>query len=182
MLQNTVWDFRDFNPHFPWGKWLDGSKRKRQDKGYFNPHFPWGKWQQPLQRFFAETWFQSTLPLREVTSLTIALYIDISISIHTSPEGSDLEFIKYWDRKQNFNPHFPWGKWQYCNTNLMQILEFQSTLPLREVTTTGTPGILKRWTFQSTLPLREVTRWILMLNNDWWNFNPHFPWGKWLLY
>ena len=38
--------------------------------------------------------FQSTLPLREVTALGRSLEgMLVSISIHTSPEGSDLEEV-----------------------------------------------------------------------------------------
>ena len=57
------------------------------------------------------------------------------ISIHTSPEGSDKTAVADgYGRK-----------------------EFQSTLPLREVTICELIGVLNLVVFQSTLPLREVT-------------------------
>ena len=79
------------------------------------------------------------------------------ISIHTSPEGSDERLPASGWNLSNFNPHFPWGKWQVSVWHLSAFFVFQSTLPLREVTWTGVRSASSTNTFQSTLPLREVT-------------------------
>ena len=145
---------------------------------YFNPHFPWGKWQLGRDFFYPLWWFQSTLPLREVTDVN-KLKNDVNtfqstlplrevtklshqtgnrmvISIHTSPEGSDV----------------------FGGILCVGLSVFQSTLPLREVTYTS--GMMFCvWRFQSTLPLREVTAPPLCTHIRTTYFNPHFPWGKW---
>ena len=78
--------------------------------------------------------FQSTLPLREVTSFRDIVFPLCVISIHTSPEGSD------------------------PRTGIRAQIQhlFQSTLPLREVTS-NSAVLARSYIFQSTLPLREVT-------------------------
>ena len=101
----------------------------------FNPHFPWGKWRINVNFYFISILFQPTLPVREVTESKSAVwghyirfqptlpvrevttvsgygYVIGDISTHTSREGSDTRLLFL------HNLYFL----------------FQPTLPVREVT------------------------------------------------
>ncbi len=79
----------------------------------------------------------------------------------------------------NFNPHFPWGKWPVGMILCITIYWFQPTLPVREVTVSIKDKM--SLIIISTHTSREGSD--TKLNNyhaALTDFNPHFPWGKWL--
>ena len=167
-----------FNPHFPWGKWpadvaflpkagkFQSTLPVRevtctflQNEGIFCISIHTSREGSDTQNksYDALRVFQSTLPVREVTSDENRASASSCISIHTSREGSDSALLAGKSICRYFNPHFPWGKW--LNEQIKGIIssEFQSTLPVREVTKESR-STDERYKFQSTLPVREVTQ------------------------
>ena len=125
----------NFNPHFPHGKWQGYQRATPKINGNFNPHFPHGKWPAGLG----------------------GDCMGLDISIHTSLTGSDPFCMPKKEKKTYFNPHFPHGKWLELRFFHCRNLQFQSTLPSREVTYITNNKPTFTW-FQSTLPSREVTQ------------------------
>ena len=107
----------------------------------FNPHFPWGKWRILVESDFKSFIFQSTLPLREVTYLSYTHRISSFISIHTSPEGSDLNVTGLQIPDPISIHTSPEGSDANCFRLDYGSKLFQSTLPLREVTISAPNGI-----------------------------------------
>ena len=152
-----------------------GLYRQRRN---FNPHFPHGKWPGKSKNKVSVTWFQSTLPSREVTMGRTNPSFAFLISIHTSLTGSDYH-SSHWGRQKNISIHTsltgsdPSNLYSLSSDGIsihtsltgsddvtdwygQTCVRFQSTLPSREVTFSGR-GLPRTTGFQSTLPSREVT-------------------------
>ena len=102
----------------------------------------------------------------------------LEISTHTSREGSDRPICAAVRLYLNFNPHFPWGKWPRPLICSLNALQFQPTLPVREVTQFS---YMAKWhMIISTHTSREGSdNGGSRSKESEVNFNPHFPWGKW---
>ena len=100
--------------------------------------------------------FQSTLPLRGATCLSVRSCRSRLISIHTPLAGSDKNSGSHDVAFQLISIHTPLAGSDKAQAALAAAIKFQSTLPLRGATGTGIDGktTLK---FQSTLPLRGAT-------------------------
>ena len=118
----------------------------------FNPRSPRGE----RRGIHIHSIFQSTLPARGATVFTAQAAFQHLISIHAPREGSDVHtpatsnFVGY------FNPRSPRGERLERIDGVQLPVQFQSTLPARGATTTGTGGLGPR-RFQSTLPARGAT-------------------------
>ena len=77
-----------FNPHLPYGRWLDGAEIAAEVM-HFNPHLPYGRWRIAGVPQKYAILFQSTPSLRKVT------------------HGRWKTFLY----AINFNPHLPYGRW-----------------------------------------------------------------------
>ena len=124
---------------------------------HFNPHIPCGMWLPPLEKLLDK----------------------LVISIHTSHAGCDATRVSKNNRHRNFNPHIPCGMWPGCAAIRSRCATFQSTHPMRDVTTfifvtsificisihTSHAGCddtkyfryITQKSFQSTHPMRDVT-------------------------
>ena len=168
---------------------------------YFNPHIPWGMWRFNGNDLALVIGFQSTHPVRDVTPCAKLTGTFYGISIHTSREGCDSLSLFTENDSHYFNPHIPWGMWPKKIRWLTIDNEFQSTHPVRDVTTTAVQKVQIKpnfnphipwgmWQhrhvagavrpgFQSTHPVRDVTghgnRGVFRCQY----FNPHIPWGMW---
>ena len=123
----------NFNPHSPYGEWLDQkyvinqleaisihTLRMESDVNgfackrpcvYFNPHSPYGEWRLVKHFFrFHHSISIHTLRMESDKSNSINKYINV-ISIHTLRMESDWYSEHYWAYRQYFNPHSPYGEW-----------------------------------------------------------------------
>ena len=78
--------------------------------------------------------FQSTLPLRGATRAAAADRLDLCISIHAPPTGSDDPVGGRAPGLPDFNPRSPYGERLARLTIMPNKFPFQSTLPLRGAT------------------------------------------------
>ena len=147
-----------------------------QEGRYFNPRFPRGKRRRPSVNVRPGGRFQSTLPAREATTLSLRILIVLTFQ-STLPVGE----ATFRQGPHGADPGF------------------QSTLPVGEATLYGHNPAGKR-EFQSTLPVGEATPLFTILYScvlisihasrggsdgageatslNLSNFNPRFPWGK----
>ena len=123
----------------------------------FNPHSPRGERRHIVLICYNILEFQSTLPARGATPSTLPNNCDITISIHTPREGSDLRKVHPLHDKRNFNPHSPRGERRRCRSpSPKDGRNFNPHSPrgerpfTRQTEKTGT-------LFQSTLPARGAT-------------------------
>ena len=122
------------------------------------------------------------------------------ISIHAPRTGSDNHGLTGHRRIHHFNPRSPHGERLYCQIKKEAMTIFQSTLPARGATISGTPykqtsdiSIHAPRTgsdasedehfaaineFQSTLPARGATIIAVPLRRRFTNFNPRSPHGE----
>ena len=122
------------------------------------------------------------------------------ISIHTSHAGCDLPLRRRLRRPSHFNPHIPCGMWPKTRIYNLELFEFQSTHPMRDVTILAAQPLTPHL-FQSTHPMRDVTKKMFAGNTvsqisihtshagcdavrtlpaaGNYNFNPHIPCGMW---
>ena len=145
---------------------LAGSDRARsptpRSRRNFNPHSPCGERPPAMDAGQLVDVFQSTLPLRGATrsakirlpSADISIHTPLAgsdfffpvvvvlrgISIHTPLAGSDSICRPGECRPCNFNPHSPCGERLICSLSRSMTVLFQSTLPLRGATSSGTHG------------------------------------------
>ena len=123
----------------------------------FNPHTPYGVWPLFFRLCMFRQIFQSTHPLRSVTSIRLQspicrdnfnphtpygvwlfhlrqIFPCLHISIHTPLTECDCRDICFPLKFHHFNPHTPYGVWQ--DDDFIKIVKdlFQSTHPLRSVT------------------------------------------------
>ena len=123
---------------------------------YFNPRSPCGERQRRVRvsenmRIFQSTLplrgatpgqrrargcirFQSTLPLRGATRTFRNAWNDVNISIHAPLAGSDFPHRAVNQGASDFNPRSPCGERLLFFSAGVNILLFQSTLPLRGAT------------------------------------------------
>ena len=146
---------------------------------HFNPRSPYGE--RPLRIYSrgGTRIFQSTLPLRGATSMSISESTVNDISIHAPLTGSDDTVLIMLYSGWNFNPRSPYGERRGKHMKIISPYHisihapltgsdqrsqrrdrvqrvFQSTLPLRGATPNRPPPCAVR-RFQSTLPLRGAT-------------------------
>ncbi len=190
---------RYFNPLFPYGK-RPGRSCSTQHSGDFNPLFPYGKRRSAERPPSLCRRFQSTLPIREETSLPAGyptVYKDfnplfpygkrlwepteasfhVTISIHSSHTGRDPAWLSLRGNDRHFNPLFPYGKRHPSEWLVPYRYYFNPLFPY------GKRHLVHRdysseFVFQSTLPIREETGWIGELPAMSAYFNPLFPYGK----
>ena len=122
----------------------------------FNPLFPYGKRRfSKKKKGGVQRIFQSTLPIREETSIAVI------------PAAN----------RRYFNPLFPYGKRRRPRQPQRLAPAFQSTLPIREETVFSLHSLCQL-PFQSTLPIREETSTLRINYFKPVHFNPLFPYGK----
>ena len=123
---------------------------------HFNPHIPWGMW--PIDTLLVRyiSTFQSTHPVRDVTTPAKDQQDSKNISIHTSREGCDSHSSKDSCSTNNFNPHIPWGMWLLYKGFFYHRIDFNPHIPWGMWRRTDTRSICGIG-FQSTHPVRDVT-------------------------
>ena len=107
---------------------------------------------------FSHDAFQSTLPLRGVTHIRHQFQRPDRISIHTPLARSD-QTVRAIGDAMGISIHTPLARSDFaifCHASRSP--KFQSTLPLRGVTSNISDTGLSAFLFQSTLPLRGVTQ------------------------
>ena len=124
---------KNFNPHSPCGERRHQHLQRARTQD-FNPHSPCGERPPPWPSRHAPYDFNPHSPCGERRGLQDAFGFVHGISIHTPLAGSDLV---------SSLPSF-------------ELVQFQSTLPLRGATKNSSPP-LTLTLFQSTLPLRGAT-------------------------
>ena len=188
----------NFNPRSPYGERLSIFTPPNL-AGDFNPRSPYGERRPPTMRSLRSADFNPRSPYGERRTEPLGDDLPVDISIHAPLTGSDLCSAPCLLVRKYFNPRSPYGERPPLSWSNWGQSPFQSTLPLRGATTSGTlprePGI-----FQSTLPLRGATckaalgywpLWISihapltgsdrgerekMTNSK--NFNPRSPYGE----
>ena len=141
----------DFNPRSPYGERPIPSS-PRSVRSYFNPRSPHGERRyvhgQPWRRHAISIHaprrgsdsgqlctsgihqkFQSTLPAGGATNQMQEAGRGDTISIHAPRMGSDLPHLAFPMRISNFNPRSPQGERQANRAMVVNMVQFQSTLP-----------------------------------------------------
>ena len=146
---------QDFNPHSPCGErpppWP--SRHAPYD---FNPHSPCGERRGLQDAFGFVHGISIHTPLAGSDETRMGVQQSRNISIHTPRAGSDIR------RSRSISPkpisiHTPLaGSDLVSSLPSFELVQFQSTLPLRGATKNSSPP-LTLTLFQSTLPLRGAT-------------------------
>ena len=143
----------------------------------FNPLFPYGKRLPLAYAYRVSAGFQSTLPIREETSITVPardglkFQSTLPIREETEPDGDEPTAGRISIHSSHTGRDLIGRKCRpVCNI-------FQSTLPIREETRSKRAYFMGS-KFQSTLPIREETIRRSSTPSPHGNFNPLFPYGK----
>ena len=124
----------------------------------------------------ATTSFQSTLPLRGVTVVFGCQFLDVVISIHTPLAGSDSNIHVPLPEKK-ISIHTPLAGSDQVQQRLHNLILFQSTLPLRGVTRQR--QVHRQWTAISIhTPLAGSDSLSRTCKPEPKHFNPHSPCGE----
>ena len=81
----------------------------------------------------------------------------VQISIHAPHAGSDSEPAGRRERSVNFYPRSPCGERLLTVWQVLIVLEFLSTLPMRGATLSASGSVQTQTSFLSTLPMRGAT-------------------------
>ena len=158
-------------------------------------------WRLVLNLFFWLKTFQSTHPMRDVTTSRFDVTLPLTISIHTSHAGCDRQLnrlvqpcpisihtshagcdnykkneITTW---QNFNPHIPCGMWHFPNRRrpARKPISIHTSHAGCDKGCYGQSRGCEK--FQSTHPMRDVTCTPFPFGLASSDFNPHIPCGMW---
>ena len=124
---------------------------------YFNPRSPCGERRVDLKQEYGIIIISIHAPRAGSDAEVRTAHAQFVISIHAPRAGSDPIPILGSQYKQNFNPRSPCG--ERHDTDRIEIgrIVFQSTLPVRGATISGSSIRLSIRGFQSTLPVRGAT-------------------------
>ncbi len=167
-----------FNPHSQWREWRDNWRGASNLQG-FNPHSQWREWQLGVFREGYVLRFQSTLPMKGVTCSLLSPRRTRSCF---NPHSQWREWLSVRQRCRwlwRFNPHSQWREWHICADRLHSFAVFQSTLPMKGVTSLiWFPCHFIRC-FNPHSQWREWRRLPpYIFQKDC--FNPHSQWREWL--
>ena len=144
-----------FNPRAPCGARRPSHNLLKRSCG-FNPRAPCGARRGSGDALVAMAEFQSTRPMRGATVSLMSVHLLMIVSIHAPMRGATSSGHPSPYPCRCFNPRAPCGARLIPSTVLNQIVEFQSTRPMRGATPIGQdqliPGV-----FQSTRPMRGAT-------------------------
>ena len=151
-------------------------RRNRHRKG-ISIHTPLAGSDAALRKCWRSLIFQSTLPLRGATRPDNWTIWPTGYFNPHSPCGERRGHARHQRHPRHFNPHSPCGERQEDLENFRQLLEFQSTLPLR-----GATGhchtLLSGHAISIHTPLAGSDQTPKAKRHDHQDFNPHSPCGE----
>ena len=146
-------------------------------RNYISIHTPLAGSDAALRKCWRSLIFQSTLPLRGATRPDNWTIWPTGYFNPHSPCGERRGHARHQRHPRHFNPHSPCGERQEDLENFRQLLEFQSTLPLR-----GATGhchtLLSGHAISIHTPLAGSDACLSHTLPASANFNPHSPCGE----
>ncbi len=155
----------------------NGDARRRGPSPDFNPRSPYGERRRHRDLLWLCGEFQSTLPLRGATVFLGPVFLVDVISIHAPLTGSDGGSSGPGRNCPYFNPRSPYGERQGVQEVGVQVVAFQSTLPLRGATFDELDVLTVPTDFNPRSPYGE-RRLAVGDKVVLFHFNPRSPYGE----
>ena len=155
-----------------------GKDRRLRGVPYFNPRSPHGERLDALDKRIRVNLFQSTLPARGATTISLLFCACTTISIHAPRTGSDPRLHSTATKSRHFNPRSPHGERPARHRGHRAEQDISIHAPRTGSDVGGFEVIKWEAQFQSTLPARGATGQTQTVEADAPYFNPRSPHGE----